>query len=173
MDSFRVICCLVVVAPFFICVCPLGILHHSFSVKVQYILILWNKNFCIKLLQVRSAFKFKMSLGSAEKSAIENNPYRFSWQQTMLRIKDPTITIPFYENHFGLKLIHKYDFPQWKFSLYFLAVFPEEEPFELTPGTPESEAYLWNMNGTCLELTHNHGSETDSNFKVIIIFFTK
>lgn len=26
----------------------------------------------------------------------------------MLRIKDPQATIPFYENNFGLKLVHKY-----------------------------------------------------------------
>jgi Glyoxalase/Bleomycin resistance protein/Dioxygenase superfamily len=36
-----------------------------------------------------------------------------AWQQTMLRIKDPKRTIPFYEEHFGFKLIHKYQFPQW------------------------------------------------------------
>ena len=35
------------------------------------------------------------------------------------------------------------------------------------PGTRESEQFLWNMTeGTCLEFTHNHGSETDDTFKV-------
>lgn len=93
------------------------------------------------------------------------NPLNFSWQQIMLRIKDPAVSVPFYENHFNFKLIHKYDFPQWKFSLYFMGVFPTGET-PPTPGTPEAEQYLWSMEGTCLELTHNHGSETDDSFQV-------
>lgn len=90
---------------------------------------------------------------------------KFSWQQTMLRIKDPKISVPYYESNFGFKLIHKYDFPQWNFSLYFMGVVPEGEELP-APGSKEAEAYLWKLNGTCLELTHNHGSETDANFKV-------
>ena len=34
------------------------------------------------------------------------------------------------------------------------------------PGTVESEQYLWKMKGTCLELTHNYGTEEDADFKV-------
>lgn len=91
--------------------------------------------------------------------------HRFSWQQTMLRIKDPNVSIPFYEKHFGFRLIHKYDFPQWNFSLYFLAILPESEDLP-NSGTKESEDYLWSMSGTCLELTHNYGSETNDSFEV-------
>lgn len=61
---------------------------------------------------------------------------------------------------------YRYDFPQWTFSLYFLAILPEGEEFTLTPGTPESEQYLWRFKGVTLELTHNHGSEADANFQV-------
>ena len=83
----------------------------------------------------------------------------------MLRIKDPKKSIPFYEENFGFKCIHSYDFPEWKFSLYFLAILPEGE--EVPSGTPkETEDYLWNMKGTCLELTHNYGSEDDDSFVV-------
>lgn len=112
--------------------------------------------------------KLKMSelVSTTEKQS--QNYHNFSWQQTMLRIKDPKVTVPFYEENFGFKLIHKYDFPQWSFSLYFLAIFPVGESFELTPGTKESEEYLWSMKGTCLELTHNYGSESDPEFKVLI-----
>jgi len=46
---------------------------------------------------------------------------RPSWQQTMLRVKDPEKSIAFYEKHFGFQLIDKFIFPQWKFSVYFLA----------------------------------------------------
>ncbi|XP_026192185.1 lactoylglutathione lyase [Cyclospora cayetanensis] len=91
--------------------------------------------------------------------------YGFSWQQTMLRIKDPAISVPFYEKHFGMKLIHKYTFDEAGFSLFFLER-PRDGATLPTPGTRESERYLWNMNGVCLELTHNHGSEKDPNFRV-------
>lgn len=50
--------------------------------------------------------------------------------------------------------------------MYFLAILPEGEEFTLTPGTPESEQYLWRFKGVTLELTHNHGSEADANFQV-------
>jgi lactoylglutathione lyase len=60
---------------------------------------------------------------------------------------------------------NSYDFPEWKFGLYFLAILPEGE-ISPPPGTPESEDYLWNMNTVCLELTHNYGTENDAAFKV-------
>ena len=41
------------------------------------------------------------------------NPHNFSWQQTMLRIKDPERSVPFYRDKLGFTLIHQYDFPQW------------------------------------------------------------
>ena len=83
----------------------------------------------------------------------------------MLRIKDPSETLPFYTDLLGFTLIDKMDFPQWKFSLYFLTTLPEGESYELTPGTKEAHDYLWNMEGVALELTHNHGTETDEGFK--------
>ena len=92
--------------------------------------------------------------------------HKFSWQQTMLRIKNPKVSIPYYETMFGFTLIHYYNFPQWNFSLYFLEIMPEGSSYNLEPGTKESEDYLWSMTGTCLELTHNHGSETDDTFMV-------
>jgi lactoylglutathione lyase len=51
----------------------------------------------------------------------KSSPQNFSWQQTMLRIKDPKVTLPFYQEHFGFKLIRDLHFPEWKFSLYFWA----------------------------------------------------
>ena len=88
-----------------------------------------------------------------------------SFHQTMLRIKDPKVSVPFYERHFGMKLVHQYDFPQWKFSLYFLERPRDSDVGSLAPpGTKESEAYLWSMRGATLELTHNHGSEADDGW---------
>ena len=85
----------------------------------------------------------------------------------MLRIKDPKVTVPFYESNFGMSLLHKYDFPEYKFSLYFMGVPPPtESPAWPLAGTTESEERLWNMPFSCVELTHNWGSETQEDFKV-------
>ncbi|EGD79065.1 lactoylglutathione lyase [Salpingoeca rosetta] len=90
-------------------------------------------------------------------------PFGASWQQTMLRIRDPAASLRFYTELLGFSLIHKYDFPENKFSLYFLATLPKDVKAP-KPGTKESEQFLWTMPYTCLELTHNHGTETDPNF---------
>jgi lactoylglutathione lyase len=86
---------------------------------------------------------------------------RPTWQQTMLRIKDPSKTIPFYTDLFGMTLIDTLDFPQYKFKLYFLTTLPEGEEYKLTPGTKAAHDYMWSMEGTALELTYNYGSEED------------
>ncbi|PFH38164.1 putative glyoxalase I [Besnoitia besnoiti] len=91
--------------------------------------------------------------------------YNFWWQQTMLRIKDPAASLRFYEQNFGMKCIHSYDFPEYKFSLYFLELPRGSEQVPTGTGK-ESERYLWNMKSTCLELTHNYGTEQDPSFQV-------
>lgn len=95
-------------------------------------------------------------MSESKQNMVTGNP---SFQQTMIRIKDPKVSVPFYETHFGMKLVHTYHFPQWQFSVYFL----ESQRASFTNPTfgPESEEYLWSMKGTTLELTHNHGSEND------------
>jgi lactoylglutathione lyase len=91
-------------------------------------------------------------------------PGRPTWQQTMLRIKDPTKSLAFYQDLLGFTLIDKLDFPQFTFSLYFLTTLPQGETYDLTPGSQEAHDYLWNMEGVTLELTHNHGTE-EGDFK--------
>lgn len=51
-------------------------------------------------------------------------------QQTMYRIKDPKISLPFYSNILGMKLLTKLDFPAMKFSLYFMG-YEDSTPGEL------------------------------------------
>ena len=56
----------------------------------------------------------KRSMASFKDTSIKApNPHNFSWQQTMLRIKDPARTLPFYRDNFGFTLIHQFNFPQW------------------------------------------------------------
>jgi len=87
----------------------------------------------------------------------------------MLRVKDPKISIPFYEKNFGMKLIHWMNFPQWKFSVYFLERQREGQTSPectLEHTSLECEKYLNSMEGVALELTHNHGTEDDPEYKV-------
>lgn len=80
----------------------------------------------------------------------------FIFNQTMLRIKDPRVSLDFYTRILGMTVIDTYDFPDMKFSLYFLTtLLPGEEVPE-----DEAERKAWlSRKRTILELTHNHGTE--------------
>jgi lactoylglutathione lyase len=92
--------------------------------------------------------------------------YNASFQQTMLRIKDPKVSVPYYCDNFGMKVVHEYHFPEFKFSLYFLERPRDGQALPSKVPSTESEKYLWSMDGTTIELTHNHGAESDPNVKM-------
>merc|ERR1712151_1219584 len=93
-------------------------------------------------------------------SALAHKP---TFQQAMLRIKDPKTALPFYQDTLGFTLVEKLDFPKWSFSLYFLATLPDgiKAP---EPGTKEASKFLWSYPGTVLELTHNYGTEKKEGY---------
>lgn len=70
---------------------------------------------------------------------------------TCIRIKDPKVSVPFYERNFGMKLLQKFDFDS--FSLYMLAI-------------DDGSGANWAAREGVLELTHNHGTENDPEFTV-------
>lgn len=79
--------------------------------------------------------------------------------QTMLRIKDPRRTIAFYTDVIGMTLLDRYDFPDMKFSLYFMGY-----PQGAVPQDP-SERVQWVFGQSALlEFTHNWGTEDDAQF---------
>ena len=86
----------------------------------------------------------------------------FVLNHSMLRIKDPAVALDFYSRIFGMRVLRKLDFPEMKFSLYFLAV------AEMAQAAPvdQGERTAWTFSQSCiLELTHNWGTETDADFK--------
>jgi len=93
--------------------------------------------------------------------AMATKAFRPSWQQSMLRIRDPKKSLPFYQDRLGMTLLHSLDFPQWSFSLYFLASMKPGETYPYTPGSTEASDYLWSTDKVTLELTHIWGTEKD------------
>lgn len=68
----------------------------------------------------------------------------------MYRIKDPKVSLPFYTGVLGMTLLTKLDFPESKFSLYFLGY---EDPADV-PTNNNSERTKWAMSRKAtLELT--------------------
>ena len=90
-------------------------------------------------------------------------------QQTMYRIKNPKASLDFYTNVLGFTLISHSDFPQWGFTVYFVAYLPpglDRDHFLSKMGFPaagnkaDMSKFCMNCPG-CVELTWNHGSELE------------
>lgn len=85
----------------------------------------------------------------------------FVLNHSMLRVKDPAVSLAFYTGVLGMRVLRKLDFPEMKFSLYFLmkaddAAAPDE--------AGERTAWTFSQRGI-LELTHNWGTENDPDFR--------
>lgn len=86
----------------------------------------------------------------------------FNFSQTMLRVKDPEKSIAFYEA-LGMKLVFGKKFDG--FSLYYLASSSDEDIDLSSMSDEEKIEALGKRFGPVLELTHNHGTENDDDFK--------
>ncbi|SMQ69489.1 lactoylglutathione lyase [Altererythrobacter xiamenensis] len=83
----------------------------------------------------------------------------FVLNQTMLRIKDPARSIPFYQHVLGMTLVKEIPFPEMKFTLYFLGyVGPEDD----LPEEEEGRLHYAFGQPAMLELTHNWGTEDEA-----------
>lgn len=82
----------------------------------------------------------------------------FTLNHSMVRIKDPKITLDFYTRVFGMRLLRKLDFPEMSFSLYFLANLDDDT--NVPSDTAERNEWTFSQKGL-LELTHNWGTEDD------------
>jgi lactoylglutathione lyase len=84
----------------------------------------------------------------------------FVFNHSMLRVKDPAVSLDFYTRVMGMRVLRKLDFPEMKFSLYFLARDVAQAPEDVG----ERTAWTFSQRGI-LELTHNWGTEADADFK--------
>ena len=81
--------------------------------------------------------------------------------QTMMRIRDPKASVAFYRDVLGMTLLDQFDFPQMEFSLYFMGYL---EPGESIPEDRKARAQWVFGRPALVELTHNHGTESDPEF---------
>ena len=82
----------------------------------------------------------------------------FKFNHTMIRVKDPKKSIEFYSEVLGMEVVSTSEFSD--FTLYFLAY--DHSGGKAT--TEEKKEGRFSREGI-LELTHNHGTETDPNFQ--------
>ncbi|EEB09516.1 glyoxalase I [Schizosaccharomyces japonicus yFS275] len=92
---------------------------------------------------IRDPDNYWIELINQSKKTPSFNKANTRFNHTMIRAKDPKASLAFYEK-LGLQLIDKSDYPEAKFSLYFLAY-----PADIARGDREG----------ILELTHNWGTE--------------
>ncbi|MGG1355105.1 lactoylglutathione lyase [Psychrobacter pacificensis] len=86
----------------------------------------------------------------------------FTFNHTMLRVKDPAKSLAFYTGVLGMTLLAVKKFPDMEFDLYFLAKLTESERENL-PAGDDLEIFAFRQRGI-LELTHNYGTETKADF---------
>lgn len=100
---------------------------------------------------------------SRHPASIVTNKYTFA--QTMFRVKDAQKALFFYRDLLGMTLIRESHYSD--FSLYFLAHVSKEEMVNVPkdPTSTEASDYIRCMFGPIIELTHNHGTEADPTFK--------
>lgn len=95
---------------------------------------------------------------------------KFTFAQTMFRVKDGKKALRFYVDLLGMTLIKERHLgvgEDWGFSLYFLAHLSDEERRRLPEDKTSAEAsdFIDTLFGPVIELTHNHGTELKPDFK--------
>ncbi|MEW4449260.1 lactoylglutathione lyase [Qipengyuania sp. JC766] len=86
------------------------------------------------------------------------NPHGYTFNHTMLRVKDPAKSLEFYCDVLGMTLLRKSDVEAGEFSLYFLGFTDDED--EVPKDEKAAAEYVFSRQGV-LELTHNWGTEDE------------
>lgn len=86
----------------------------------------------------------------------------FTFNHTMLRVKDPIKSLEFYTGVLGMTLLAVKKFADMGFDLYFLAKLTDDERDNL-PAGDDLAIYAFRQRGI-LELTHNYGTEDQDDF---------
>ncbi|KJZ04794.1 MULTISPECIES: lactoylglutathione lyase [Halomonas] len=80
----------------------------------------------------------------------------FRLNHSMLRVKDPEVSLAFYSRVFGMSVLRRLDFEEMQFSLYFLANLEADD--QVPEDAAARSTWTFQQRGL-LEFTHNWGSE--------------
>lgn len=105
----------------------------------------------------------KSSVQAAGVQAIAGQTEGFTFNHTMLRIKNPKRALEFYTGVLGMTLLCVKQFEEMGFDLYFLAKLTAEERDALPENESDLAIYTFRQRGI-LELTHNYGTEDKADF---------
>ena len=103
---------------------------------------------------------FEEAPGLCNTPDAETQDYIFG--HTMMRIRDPERSLDFYTRVLGMRLIRRFDFPEMKFSLYFLGMVGDKEAGQINRDSGKRATYVFGHKAM-LELTHNWGTEEDED----------
>ena len=102
-----------------------------------------------------------MSINELDKPKAEGTE-EFIMNQTMMRIKNPEISLDFYVNVLGMTLLKRLDFPEMEFTLFFMVYLRNED--KPVPDDPQERTKYVFSQKAMIELTHNWGTEKDDTF---------
>jgi lactoylglutathione lyase len=88
-------------------------------------------------------------------ASVSTVPYAFN--HTMVRVKDPKVSLEFYKKHFGMNVVATLLVNELGFTNYFLAFNGVNSVYKEKP---------WYDREGVLELCHNHGAENDESLKL-------
>ena len=104
---------------------------------------------------------FAEAVGVCEDTYLETQSYVFN--QTMVRVRDPKLSLDFYTRIMGKILCRKLDFSYMKFTFCFLSVTGDVDVHNVPDD--ENKRTTWTFSQRAmLELTHNWGTENDRDF---------
>ncbi len=86
----------------------------------------------------------------------------YVFNHSMLRVRDPKVSLDFYTRVLGFTLARRVDFPKGEFTLYFLVLVDDDSG--IPDGDGARREWLARQRGV-LELTHNWGTERQPDFR--------
>lgn len=99
-----------------------------------------------------------LSYPGAHATTVGSSKDTFLFNWTSIRVKNPKESLNFYRSVLGMSLLHTQEFPSRKFTLYFLGY--------RRPNAKHQEGVMSILGREgVLELTWNHGTESDPDFK--------
>ncbi|KAL6508712.1 Lactoylglutathione lyase [Orobanche hederae] len=125
---------------------------------------------CASILLLSILFISSLSNAVTPNESAENNPglrttpdnatAKYFVQHTMLRIKDPKVTLDFYSRVLGMSLLKRSDLAEFRISTYLMGY----EDTTKAPVDPSNHTAWAFSRGGAMELAHYWGTESNSSF---------